>query len=43
MDPAYNEAVTRPQTLGENTANVLQDWLGWDETKSKDMLKKQNG
>ena len=43
MDPAYNEAVTRPPTLGENTANVLQDWLGWDETKSKDMLKKQNG
>ena len=43
MDPAYNEAITRPPTLGENTANVLQDWLGWDETKSKDMLQKQNG
>ena len=43
MDPVYNEAITRPPTLGENTANVLQDWLGWDETKSKDMLQKQNG
>jgi succinate---hydroxymethylglutarate CoA-transferase len=43
MGPAYNEVITRPPTLGENTADVLQDWLGWDETKSKGILQKQNG
>ena len=40
MDSAYNEAITRPPTLGENTFDILQEWLGWDETKSKNMLQK---
>ena len=40
MDSAYNEAITRPPTLGENTVDILQEWLGWDETKSKNMLQK---
>ncbi|MEE2932435.1 MAG: CoA transferase [Pseudomonadota bacterium] len=40
MDSAYNEAITRPPTLGENTVEILQEWLGWDETKSKNMLQK---
>jgi len=43
MDPAYNEAITRPPTLGENTADVLQDWLGWGEAKANDILKKNDG
>lgn len=32
-DPAYNHAVTRPPLLGENTADVLADWLGWSAEK----------
>ena len=42
MDSAYNEAITRPPTLGENTVDILQEWLGWDETKSKNMLQKKD-
>ena len=41
MDSAYNEAITRPPILGENTVDILQEWLGWDETKSKNMLQKK--
>jgi crotonobetainyl-CoA:carnitine CoA-transferase CaiB-like acyl-CoA transferase len=33
MDDAFNQAVTRPPLLGENTADVLGDWLGWTEDK----------
>jgi succinate--hydroxymethylglutarate CoA-transferase len=33
MDPAFNEAVTRPPLLGENTDDVLAEWLGWDKEK----------
>ncbi|MDA0656942.1 MAG: hypothetical protein O2912_11105, partial [Proteobacteria bacterium] len=32
-DPAFNAALTRPPLLGENTADVLGDWLGWTEDK----------
>ena len=41
MGSAYNEAITRPPVLGENAVDILQEWLGWDETKSKNMLQKK--
>ena len=41
MGSAYNEAITRPPILGENAVDILQEWLGWDETKSKNMLQKK--
>ena len=41
MGSAYNEAITRPPILGENTVDILQEWLGWNESKSKNMLRKK--
>ena len=41
MGSAYNEAITRPPILGEHTVDILQEWLDWDETKSKNMLQKK--
>ena len=40
MDRAYNDAITRPPTLGENTADVLEEWLGWDKLKIKKFVQK---
>ncbi len=31
MGPAIESAITRPPDLGEHSAEVLSDWLGWTD------------